>query len=253
MIKEYIFDTRRLIALPGNKQETIEYCVDQWIEAALNAIRDHDFFAVALSGGSTPKAIYQHLVNSEAAKDIDWNKVYFFWSDERSVPASHEESNYHMSMEVGGLNKLPIPRENVFRMVAETDIENNAKEYEAIILQKLGGHPFDFVMLGMGEDGHTASLFPHTKGLHAKDRLVVANEVPQKKTWRMSFTFDCINAAQKICIYVIGASKAETLEKVLLSPYRPDEFPVQRVGTPTNKAVWVVDEEAAKNILTRLK
>lgn len=245
-MKEILIDPRRRLIIPGNTKETLDYCINHWIETALLAIEDHDFFAVALSGGSTPKAIYKGLVNSDAAEKLDWSKVFFFWSDERSVPPSHEESNYHMAMEEGGLNRLSIPRENVFRMVAEEDIDNNAKRYEEIILNKLGGHAFDLIMLGMGDDGHTASLFPHTEALHAKNRLVVANPIPQKDTWRMTFTFECINAAQAICIYVLGETKGQTLLDVLTSPFKPDHYPSQNVGTSTQKALWIVDEAASK-------
>lgn len=251
-MKEIVLDNRRLIIIPGGYEETLDYCINHWIETALTAIEDHDFFAVALSGGSTPKAIYKGLVASDAASKIDWSKVFFFWSDERSLPPSHEESNYHMAMEEAGLNHLPIPRENVFRMIAETDIENNAKNYEEIIKKKLGSHGFDLIMLGMGDDGHTASLFPHTKALHAKNRLVVANEVPQKKTWRMTFTFECINAAQQICVYVLGTTKKDTLLKVLTSSFKPEEMPSQKVGTSSQKALWIVDEEASKLLQEKL-
>lgn len=244
-MKELFVDDRRVVIIPGNHAETLEFCINHWLEAAEDAIADHGFFAVALSGGSTPKAIYKGLVASDAAQALDWSKVFFFWSDERSVPPSHEESNYHMAMEEGGLHLLPIPRENVFRMVAETEIEENAKLYEEVILRKLGGHAFDLIMLGMGEDGHTASLFPHTEALHAKDRLVVANFIPQKNTWRMTFTYACINAAQEICLYVLGDGKKHTLVDVLMSPLQPEKFPSQFVGTSSHKATWIADEGAS--------
>lgn len=245
-MKEFLFDERRIILVPGNKELTLEYCVNHWVETAINSIQNHGFFAVALSGGSTPRAIYQRIVSSDTAKKIDWNKVFLFWSDERSVPPTSEESNYHMAMEEGGFNKLSIPRENIFRMVAESEIELNARHYEDLILKKLGSNGFDLIMLGMGEDGHTASLFPYTKALHAKNRLVVANEIPQKNTWRMSFTYDCINAGHEICLYVLGAAKADTLKKVLLSGYLPDEYPSQKVGTSSHKATWILDEDASQ-------
>lgn len=247
----HILDARRKIALPGNSELTLSFAADLWIQIANEAIRDHGFFAVALSGGSTPKKIFQKLCT--LADRIDWTKVFLFWSDERSVPPTDPDSNYNMAMEAGGLSQLPIPKNQIFRMVAEEDIEANAKAYEDIILDKLGSHPFDLVMLGMGEDGHTASLFPHTEALNTEGRLVVSNFVPQKNAWRMTFTYECINRSLHICLYALGASKAEILEKVLLGPSNPKEYPSQRIGTTVNPALWIVDNEAAANLAVHLK
>jgi 6-phosphogluconolactonase len=129
-------------------------------------------------------------------------------------------------------------------MKAETQIEENALAYEKLIKEKVSSGEFDLIMLGMGDDGHTASLFPHTHGLHTDGRWVIANYVPQKKTWRMTFTFDCINKGKNICLYVMGSKKEDMLARVLDEPYDPDQFPVQRVGTPDHKAIWVMDEAA---------
>ncbi len=245
------FDERRMIVLPGGFDETLSFAVENWLEIAEESIRDHGFFAVALSGGSTPKKIFQKL--SKMPDIIDWTKVYLFWSDERSVPSNHPDSNFRMALKESGLGTLPIPVENIFRMVAEAEIEANAAAYEALIQKKLGPRPFDLIMLGMGDDGHTASLFPHTKGLHVKGKLVIANEVPQKKTWRMSMTYECINKARHISIYVLGAGKAETLERVLTSPLDYDTYPSQNIGTKTNPALWIVDLDASKNLLAFLQ
>ncbi len=247
----YVLDSRRKIALPGDPDLTLTCAVDLWIQIANESIQDHDFFAVALSGGSTPKQIFQKL--GALQEQVDWSKVFIFWSDERSVGPIHQDSNYRMALEEGGLSKLPIPQSQIFRMVAEENIEANAKAYEDVILDKLGSHPFDLVMLGMGDDGHTASLFPHTDALKTKGRLVVPNFVPQKNTWRMTFTYECINRSRHICIYVLGESKAEVLEKVLFGPFKPEEFPSQGIGTESNPVLWVVDSEAGKNLLSRLK
>ncbi|MFC2049229.1 6-phosphogluconolactonase [Chlamydiota bacterium] len=247
----HVLDDRRNIAIPGDHDVTIAFAADLWIDMAREAIVDHGFFAVALSGGSTPKKIYQRL--SALEDQLDWSKVFLFWSDERSVGPTNEASNYHMAMEEGGLNKLPIPQNQIFRMVAEEEIEANAKGYEDIILDKLGSHPFDLVMLGMGDDGHTASLFPHTQALTIKGRLVVPNFVPQNNSWRMTFTYECINRSNNICLYVVGAPKAEVLEKVLLGPPKPDEYPSQLIGTEAQPALWILDNEAGKNLTAHLK
>lgn len=242
------YDDRRDIVIPGNTLEAIAFCVEQFIDIAQESIRDHGFFSVALSGGSTPKAIYQSLSSPFNSSRVDWKRVLLFWSDERSVPKDDPESNYHMAM-TSGFATLPIPQENIFRMQAEDNIEENAKAYESLIKVKLGGKPFDLVMLGMGEDGHTASLFPKTHGLHTKERLAIANFVPQKNTWRMTLTFECINASRNIDIYILGKGKAEMLRKVLTAPYDPDTFPIQRIGIPEHKALLVLDKDAAAGIL----
>lgn len=247
----YTFDQRRKILIPGVHDLTIAVAAELWIEIAKNSIQDHDFFAVALSGGSTPKKIFQKLSTLENA--LDWTKVYLFWSDERAVLPTDPESNYQMAMNEGFLSNLPIPKHQIFRMVAEENIAINAAAYEEIILNKLGSRPFDLVMLGMGEDGHTASLFPHTEALKIKNQLVAANYVPQKKCWRMTLTYECINSARHICILALGASKADILEKVLLGALKSEEYPIQLVGTETNPALLILDSDAAKNLAAHLK
>jgi len=241
------FDERRDIVIPGNKMQTINFCVQQFIDIAQHAIKDHGSFSVALSGGSTPKSIYEQLTTGENREKIDWKKVYLFWSDERAVPPDNIESNYRMAMEAG-FSKVPIPAENVFRMVVENHIDEHAKEYEKLIKSKVHSGQFDLVMLGMGEDGHTASLFPKSHGLHTPDRYVVANYVQQMHVWRMTMTYECINAAKHISIYVLGKNKAEMVKRVLSGPFDPDELPIQNVGTPTHKALWILDSEAASQI-----
>jgi 6-phosphogluconolactonase len=216
------------------------------------AIQNHQMFCVALSGGSTPKAIYQMLTSPPFSNEIDWSKVHLFWSDERSVPATHPDSNYHMAMEAG-FAKMPIPSYQVHRMQAEDNIEEHAIVYEKTIKDLLKGRGFDLMMLGMGEDGHTASLFPQTEGLNSKARWIIANFIPQKNTWRMSATFECINASQSIAIYVLGDSKKEKVVEVLLAKDTLQSFPVQRVGTKDHKALWILDENAAQLLLKSIQ
>lgn len=243
------FDERRDIIIPGNTEETIEFCVKQFIQIGQEAIENQSFFAVALSGGSTPNAIFKKLGESPYNKQLDWTQVLCFWSDERSVPPNHPENNYHMAMEAG-LSTLPIPPENIFRMPAEFDIEENARLYEQKILEYIPSGSFDLMMLGVGEDGHTASLFPLTHGLHtAKEQLVTANYVPQKQTWRMSVTYECIERAKVICIYALGKNKAAIVTKVLAGSYDPDHLPSQRIGTPTHKAIWILDQDASQKLV----
>jgi 6-phosphogluconolactonase len=238
------WDERRLLLIPGDYLSTLIFCVEHFIALAHKAIADHGIFCVALSGGSTPKAIFEHLCQPPYRAKVQWSKIFLFWSDERSVPPAHPESNYHMAMEAG-FKDMDIPSSHIYRMRAEENIQENALRYEEQIRSVLKGQPFDLIMLGMGEDGHTASLFPHTEGLKVKDRLVIANYIPQKQTWRMTMSYGCINQARHIAIYVLGASKKEILKNVLKSADQFDNFPVQAVGTKENKALWIADEAAA--------
>lgn len=246
--KHYKWDERREIVVPGDHAHTLDFCVEHFISCYSHAVKDHNAFYVALSGGSTPKAIYQMLTSDPYCEQIDWAKVHLFWSDERSVPANHPDSNYLMAMQ-SGFSEMPIPPHQIHRMIAENEIETHALQYENLIKEHLKGKGFDLMMLGMGDDGHTASLFPNTEGLVSKQRWVIANFVPQKKTWRMSTTFDCINASRAIAIYVLGAGKQSMVEKVFLSSDPLQTYPVQRVGTKEHKALWIMDQEAAVKII----
>lgn len=239
------FDKRRDIIIAGNAEETALFCAKQFIQIGKEAIEKSGVFTVAFSGGHTPHAIFKEISKPEYAQTLDWKKILCFWSDERSVPPGDAESNYFNAMQAG-LAHLPLLPENIFRMPAEKNIEENALAYEHAIREKIPSLQFDLIMLGMGEDGHTASLFPRTHGLHTQDRLVIANYVPQKQTWRMSFTYECIQMAKNICIYVIGANKANTVKKVLLEAYDPDNLPIQKVGTLNRKALWILDDAASQ-------
>lgn len=248
-LKSRSLDDRREIIIPGDYAITVIYCVEHFIALSKRAIQDHGAFFVALSGGSTPKAIFEHLASATYFPMVEWNKIHVFWSDERAVFPDNPESNYRMAIETGMLKG--IPKEQIHRMRAEDNIEKNADSYEQEIAAALQGRPFDLVMLGMGEDGHTASLFPHTEGLKRQNRLVIANYIPAKNVWRMTLTYDCINAANHSAIYVLGASKKATLAKVLLSSNQFDLYPVQKVGTPAHPALWIADQDAAEDLTTK--
>jgi 6-phosphogluconolactonase len=237
--------TRELI-VPGNKEETLNYCLEHFIQTGRHAIADHDFFTVALSGGSTPLALFNLLALPENASRLDWAKIYLFWGDERSVPPTDPKSNYGNAM-ASGLKTLAIPSENIFRMRAEEDIARHAISYGKLIESKVPNLEFDLLTLGMGEDGHTASLFPGTEALNNQEDLVVANTVPQLDCTRMTFTYKLINNAKEICFYVIGDGKAERLHEV----FHEDacKLPSAQVGTEASPAHWIADTAAAKTLL----
>lgn len=239
---------RKEIAVPGNRSTTITFCVEHLISAAQEAIEAKNAFYIALSGGTTPKSIFQLISSEKYRHRIDWEHIYLFWSDERAVPPTHPDSNFAMAMS-SGLQNVPLHPDRIFRMKGEEkDLEAEAKHYEQLIRQVVPKATFDFIMLGMGEDGHIASLFPFTEALDAKNKLVAANYIPQKEAWRMTLTFDCFDLAKTNVIYILGTNKAETVKTVVEHDYEPDRYPVQRVGLPENRALWILDEDAASLI-----
>jgi 6-phosphogluconolactonase len=223
-------DRWEMVTLP-DQEAAVTFAVAHFIETGRKAIEARGLFSVALSGGSTPKAIYAMLTEPEIAPLLDWSRVLLFFSDERAVPPDHEESNFHMAM--SRLSKLPIREENVFRMQAEHDIEVQAAAYEHLLKKKCEG-VLDLIMLGMGPDGHTASLFPETGALSVTDRLVVPNYIPKLDAWRLTLTFPCINAARNTVLYVLGEEKRDILNQVMQDDGR---FPVQKV----DEALWITD------------
>ena len=164
------FKDRRNLIIPGNVEETLLFCVEHFIILANSAIAQNKAFYVALSGGSTPKAIFKLLATPLYRDKIDWSFVHLFWSDERSVGEKNPESNFFMAMEAG-FSSLNIPKNNIHRMEGEAlDLNAAANSYQAVIEKKVPLAAFDLIMLGMGDDGHTASLFPETEGLFIEDR-----------------------------------------------------------------------------------
>ncbi len=238
----FSWDERRDIAHPGNKEKTLAFSIEHFLNCAKEGIKLHGYFSVALSGGSTPRAIFQALGQPPYADQIDWTKALLFWGDERQVPPTHPDSNFRMAIEAGFKN-LPIPAHHILRMEAEGDLDANALRYEEKIKQTLGVRPFDLIMLGMGQDGHVASLFPDTAALEENKRWVVANHVQSKNTWRMTFTCPLINRGSNIAIYVLGKSKEKTVHKVFFEKNDPP-LPAERIGTRENKALWILDTEA---------
>lgn len=235
------FDERRDLIVLQTKEEAIAFAAEHWEHTALRSIQRRGRFAVALSGGSTPKPVYEIICRS---KKIDWSKVWLFWSDERAVSPDSSESNYHMVMEAG-FQHLSIPKAQIFRMRAEKEIQKGAKMYEEAIHTHLVPSLFDLVLLGLGEDGHTASLFPETQALEETTRLVRENSTPKGE--RMTLTFPCIQQSSHVTFLIFGKAKASIVREVLGAPLI-SSWPASRVGTPENKALWILDSEAAQKI-----
>jgi 6-phosphogluconolactonase len=226
---------------------------DRFVAAARDAMAQRRRFNVALSGGSTPRALYSLLAAQPYHAQVDWSRVWVFWGDERTVPPTDPESNYHMARETL-LYHVPVPATQVFRMRGEhADPEKAAALYEVDLRRAFALAPgelprFDLILLGMGPDGHTASLFPHTAAVRATDRLVVANRVDKLQTWRITLTAPVINHAAEVEFLVVGEDKAPVLARVLQGPRDPDELPSQLVAPTRGALVWLLDRSAAAQL-----
>ena len=216
--------------------------------AAEQAIAQRGRFSVALSGGNTPRSVYS-LLAQQYKTSLPWNKIHIFFGDERSVPPDHPDSNYRMANEAL-LSHVPIPLENVHRIRAELDREAAAKDYENQLrsffqLANNAWPRFDLILLGLGEDGHTASLFPGSSALGESSRLVAPTWVEKKKTFRITLTYPVLNNAAEDLFIVSGAEKGEILSKVFGQPGGP-EFPSQRIHPTNGRLLWLIDEVAAR-------
>ena len=180
---------------------------------------------------------------------VPWDKLHLFWVDERCVPPTDAESNYRMTSEAM-LAHVPLPPAQIHRMEGELDPEVAAARYEAVLrnafrLEGAESPVFDLVLLGMGDDGHTASLFPHTAALHELGRIVVANHVLQKETWRITLTWPVINRGREVAFLIEGAGKAQVLHDVLLGAYDPETKPSQLIRPASGKLTFLLDAAAA--------
>jgi 6-phosphogluconolactonase len=221
-----------------------------FLQSATQAVSEKGSFTVALSGGSTPKALYSLLASDTALRSqLPWDKMYMYFGDERSVGPDHADSNFRMATETM-LSTVPIKPEQVFRIKGEyKDTERAAQEYEQVLRTSFkiadGQFPrFDLVFLGIGNEGHTASLFPGTKALHETKRLAVRNWVGKLYTNRITLTAPAINNAARVIFMVTGADKALALKGILEGPHEPDQLPAQLIQPPNGNLVWLVDTVA---------
>jgi len=220
----------------------------RFVRAADEAISLSDRFTVALSGGSTPKAMHALLAAEPLRSRIDWAKVQVFFGDERCVAPDHAESNYRMARETL-LSKVPIPGDNVYRMRGEIDPNEAAKEYGKMLKEKFGADGgLDLVLLGMGEDGHTLSLFPGTAAVNETHHRCVANYAEHSttgKSWRITLTAPFVNRCHEVVFLVAGANKAGALSQVLEGPRDPQRLPAQLIDPASARLTWLIDAAAA--------
>lgn len=222
-----------------------------FVEMVSEAAEANGRVRIAISGGSTPKAAFQLLAdpNQPWRQRMPWEALDIFWVDERTVPPDHPESNYRMTREAL-LDHVPLQAQQIHRMEGELDPEVAAARYESELRNSLrlegAEYPrFDLVSLGMGDDGHTASLFPHTAALHEMGRLVTANQVPQKDTWRITLTWPVINHARSVFFLIAGSDKATPIHEVFAGPWDPERLPSQLIWPASGILTLFLDKAAA--------
>ncbi|HKV38095.1 MAG TPA: 6-phosphogluconolactonase [Blastocatellia bacterium] len=237
------------VLLCAGPEELALTAAHEFVRLALDAIGSEGRFAVALSGGSTPKATFSLLAGPPFVSKIPWDRIYIFWSDERTVPPGHPDSNYRMANE-SLISRVPIPSGNVHRMLGENDPDKAAEAYSSELESFFGlGLPrFDLVMLGMGDEGHTASLFPYTEALKESRRSVVSNYVPKLATNRLTFSAPAINSARNVTFLIAGAAKASALKEVIEGAPNAGLYPSQLIDPQDGTLTWMLDRAAAARL-----
>ncbi len=251
--------TKPFIEVFRDHKKLIQVAAEYMTEIASQGIKDHSRAVIALSGGSTPRPIYSLLASQTYSQRIDWSRIHIFWGDERCVFPDNSQSNYRMARETL-LDVVPISVNNVHRIHGEEDPEKAAAAYEEELRTFFGvntteGSPhlgFDLILLGMGDDGHTASLFPGAPALKEKQRWVMAQYVELVSMWRITLTPLVINAAKNVLFIVSGEEKAERLHSVLEGPFQPESLPAQAIRPSRGRLLWLLDKAAAGE-LERLK
>lgn len=232
-------------------QELFQAAADEVISAAKEALRQRGRFTIALAGGSTPKGLYTLIAANSTS--LPWEKTFFFLGDERHVPPNHPDSNFRMANEAL-LSKVPVPPTNIFRIPAENpDAAAAAEAYEQTLRKFFALKPQEFprldvILLGIGTDGHTASLFPETAALRETSRLVVANWVERLKTWRITLTLPVLNSARVAAFLVSGIHKAGILHEVFEGKAPDERYPCRLVRPKDGKLMWFVDRAAASEL-----
>jgi 6-phosphogluconolactonase len=216
------------------------------VKQAREAISDRGRFSLVLSGGQTPHRMYELLSEEPFRDQLPWEAMHVFWGDERCVPSDDPWSNEHMARETL-LNHVPIPPSQIHPIRCTQRLREAALEYEALIRTFFADRVprFDFVLLGLGEDGHTASLFPNTHVLEERDRWVAELYVGEQDLYRVTLTVPIINQAAIVAFLVAGTSKAQILQEVLKGPFDPHRLPAQLIRPTRGKLLWLVDAESA--------
>lgn len=237
----FVFDTPEQLAIAT---------AERFVECEYPFHGESDRFSVALAGGNTPRRVYELLATERFALRVEWPQVDLFFGDERCVPPDHPDSNYAMAYEAL-ISKVPIPAKNVHRIIGEGNPDESARLYESQLRTFFAGASwprFDLVFLGMGEDGHTASLFPGSDALNEKSKWVAATKQVGSGQDRITLTIPVLNHAARVMFLVTGAAKAERLAQVLRRPPASDPLPAQAIQPVNGSLEWLVDSAAAARL-----
>jgi len=239
---------KRRVQVCPNADAVAQALAELFTESAADAIETRGSFHVCLAGGSTPRTAYS-LLATQAERVVAWEKVQVYFGDERCVPPEHADSNYRMANEAL-LSRVGLRSEHVHRMRSELGAVAAATEYERILRRQLAPQDgrFDLALLGMGNDAHTASLFPHTEALHVRDRWCVGHFVPRLGVERVTLTYPIINSARRVLFVVTGAGKAEPLRAVFSEPLDVSERPAQGIKPTDGELIWLLDQAAAAKL-----
>lgn len=222
---------------------------EMFVDLVNQSIAAHGRFSLALSGGQTPRQLYGILAEAPFRERIHWQAVHIFWGDERCVPANDPRSNALMAQEAL-LNHVPVPSSQIHSVQGDLLPAQAAEQYEAKLRDFFGEQPpvFDLILLGLGDNGHTASLFPHTPVLDEKKRWVAEVYVAEQEMYRVTFTAPLINQAHQVIFLVSGAEKALALREVLEGAYRPQQYPAQLICPASSHPIWLVDKAAGHKL-----
>lgn len=250
---------RSVIDVVLNAAALADAAAERFVVAAAHAIDARGEFVVALSGGSTPRSMYELLAREPLALRVNWSRVHVVWGDERCVPPEHADSNYRMAREAL-LDHVPISATNVHRIHGEDDPVVAAASYETTLRAlfktpngppasaSASGTNIDLALLGLGDNGHTASIFPESAAIDEQSRWVMAEYVPAVSMWRVTLTAPILNAAAELLFLVAGGEKAAVLQRVLEGPHRPRELPAQLIAPTHGPIHWLVDAAAAAEL-----
>ncbi|MCC9138344.1 6-phosphogluconolactonase [Pontibacter silvestris] len=230
-----------------DKAHLSKAAAELFVQTAREAVQKNGRFTVALTGGSSPVQLYSLLAQQPYLEQIPWQQTFVFWGDERWVPLTDDRSNAKMAKETF-LNKVPVPQEQIYPMWKDNmEPEAFAQQYEQQLQKHFGQQApeFDLILLGMGDDGHTASLFPGTEVLHEESHLVQAYYLEPQSMYRITLTAPLINQAKAICFLTFGSNKASALFEVLEGERNPEKYPSQLIKPQHGKVHWFVDENAA--------
>ena len=238
-----------MIQIFKDSTELTQAAAEQFVAAAQEAVAQKGKFTVALTGGSSPVQLHKLLAQSPYKEQVPWEQTYIFWGDERWVPLTDDKSNAKMAFDTL-LNLVPIPKDHIFPMFGDGEPEEFALDYEKLLQQHFSQEApqFDLILLGMGDDGHTASLFPGTQVLSENSRWVQAYYLKPQSMYRITLTAPIINQAKKIIFLTFGQNKANALYEVLEGNRNPGQYPSQLIQPQKGEVLWFVDEAAASKL-----